>query len=205
MLVADMMLQSMHRPKPVTGLRAVSFLRRGFSAIELVMVLAIMAIFAAMALPRIGGANDRYKARLAATRLAADINDAFAASKRQSGVSVVRVPQRSMGYAIERPDRTGIRVNLGADPYGAYIGRIGMVDGSDAFRITGYGEPSTTGRVQVIVGGAVVEVVIVDKPGRAIVGETTAKNATNPTLVAVPGLSAGVTDTSVTLNLGGGR
>lgn len=203
--MADMILQSMHRPRPVTGLRAVPFARRGFSAVELVLVLLILAIFAAMALPRIGGANERYKARLAATRLAADINDAFAASKRQSGESVVRIPQRSMGYAIERPDRTGIRVNLGADPYGAYIGRTGMVDGSDAFRITGYGEPSTTGRVQVVVGGAVVEVVIVEKPGRAIVGDATGKSPANPTLVAVPGLSAGVTDTTVTLTVGGGR
>lgn len=63
--------------------------RRGFTLLELAMVLAVMVVLAGLAVPSLGARLERQRARSAAEALAADLNEArFEASRRGQALFV---------------------------------------------------------------------------------------------------------------------
>jgi len=133
--------------------------RRGFSLLEIVFVVAIFAVLAAMAVPRYGRATARYRADVAARRIAADIaltrkSARSAGAKRTLSFSVASGEYSVAGLADLRDSSADYRVDLKARPYEARM--LSADFGGDAELVfDGYGAPDSGGRVRVQVGEAV--------------------------------------------------
>lgn len=99
-------------------------LHRGFSLLELVMVLTIIAILAAIATPRYASAMARYRADLAARRIAADLLLAQRIARTESRSRTVQFDMEHCQYElinVSNPDQPQkpYLVNLTDPPYQA--------------------------------------------------------------------------------------
>ena len=75
-------------------------LRRGFTLLELVLVVAILGVVAAIAAPRYGNAIQNYRANAAAQRLRADLEYARARAKSTSSSRTVTVSPGSCSGSL---------------------------------------------------------------------------------------------------------
>jgi type II secretory pathway pseudopilin PulG len=130
--------------------------RAAFSMIELMLVVATLAIISAMAAPRYGAAVAHYRADAASKRIAADL--AFAMSRARSTskpITVVfTIATKSYQMATVPDPLTSAAVytvNLGSEPYNA---SIVSADFSGVPQVTYsiYGGPSSAGTVVISVG-----------------------------------------------------
>lgn len=100
--------------------------RRGYSLFELVVVLALVALVAALAVPRYVSSVARYRAEAAARRIVADLALARAKAKAASATQVVTFNPATGSYSV-----TGVRdldlkagvytVSLSRSPYNVSI------------------------------------------------------------------------------------
>src|SRR3954468_11432906 len=74
--------------------------RRGFSLIELMLVIAIIAVVSAMALPRYANSLHRYRATMAAKRIAGDLQLAQARARSLSASRTVTFTLSSSSYQL---------------------------------------------------------------------------------------------------------
>jgi prepilin-type N-terminal cleavage/methylation domain-containing protein len=157
--------------------------RRGFSFLELVVVLAILAVVAGMAVASYGPALHRYRADAAARHIVADLGLARAKARQASqGQTVVfsltNQTVRLNGVAdLDRPTAT-YEVRLAEAPYYA---RIVSANFGGATQVTfdGYGTPSSTGTVVIEVGGFLKTVALSGVTGRAAVQKGVGVDATH--------------------------
>ena len=136
-----------------------------FSLIELMLVVAIMAVFAAMAAPRYTDALHRYRADAAARRVAADLT--MAQSKARSLATSRSVVFNVSGKSYQVPNEADLNlsgsaytVNLGTTPYYVAIGTVSF-NGNASVTFNGYGVPDNAGSVQVT-AGSVVRTISID-------------------------------------------
>ena len=136
--------------------RAQSHRRRGYSLVELVMVMALIAIIAALAAPRWVKATQHYAADLAAQRVAGDI--ALAQSRANFSSTSVTISFATPGrYQISgmsdpnKPSQT-YTVDLTASPYTAALSNINF-GGTTSLTFDGYGVPKQSGSLLVSVAG----------------------------------------------------
>jgi len=128
----------------------------GFSLLELVLVAGIIAVAAAMAIPRYGAAAGRHKADLAARRVAADLRQAqLYARTISNSCTVVFTPATSTYQltdvpALDEADGTYI-VDLKRPPYEASIVSADF-GGAAQVVFSGWGLPDAAGTVVVAVG-----------------------------------------------------
>jgi type II secretory pathway pseudopilin PulG len=139
---------------------------------ELLVVLAVSAIAAAIAVPRYATATARYRANFAARRVAADLELAAASARNGSSNRTVTFDAGSRCYTIEpmadldRKERN-YRVQLDVDPYA--VTSLKAEFGTDATVVfDGYGTPDAAGTVRVEVG-PVSKLVSLDATGKASV------------------------------------
>jgi prepilin-type N-terminal cleavage/methylation domain-containing protein len=145
----------------------------GFSLLELILVLAIIVTFAAMAAPRYGIASARYRADHAARRVAADLRQAQAHAKATSASCTVSFSTATEKYQLLNvPSFDGgpgdYTVDLAADPYRANLVAAGF-GGTGQVIFDGWGLPDNGGTVVVAVGSEQRKIVLDAETGQASV------------------------------------
>jgi prepilin-type N-terminal cleavage/methylation domain-containing protein len=147
--------------------------RRGFTVPELLIVMAIVVIGAAIAVPHYVSAISRFRVDVAARRVVADLAHAQADAKRTSqsrtvvfdaGASTVTVA----GVAnLDRPSADYL-TRLADDPYRAQLYSVDF-GGASQVVFSGYGVPSSTGTIVVQAGGVQKTVVVAALTGKATI------------------------------------
>lgn len=128
----------------------------GYSLIELVLVLAIMGIITALAVPRYSNSVARYRADAAARRIASDLelvqSRAYSRNATQSAVfSIASNSYQLSGIAdLNRPNQP-YTVRLADPPYFAVLKSVNF-DGSNTASFNGYGQPTSPGTIVLAVG-----------------------------------------------------
>lgn len=143
----------------------------GFSMLELVLVIAIMAIMAAIASPRYGSAISHYRAQTAAQRVVHDLNEARdkAWSTGTSKTIVFDLPSHSyriVGLAALDSQVGSYTVDLSGEPYRADISSANF-GGDSTIVYNGYGVPDSGGTIVVRAGGYKYTVVVNAQIGTA--------------------------------------
>lgn len=144
-------LSNMNRPANIMGLRP-----PGFTAAEVVIVLVIIAIITAIAVPRYANALANRRVNLAAARITADLALARSRAKSSGTSQTVTFDTATDTYELlgmSHPDHPGhsYRVLLSSEPYQASIAAVDF-DGTDKIVFDGYGVPTAGGSVVVTVG-----------------------------------------------------
>ena len=130
---------------------------RGFSLLELVLVLGIVGVVAGVAAPRLTGATMRYRVALTARRIAADLGLAQSWARTSSKNQTVAFDAAGTGYRM-----TGVRtldnrswnyeVSFGSDPH--QITLVSVDFGGDPNVVfDAYGAPDSGGTVVIRADG----------------------------------------------------
>jgi len=146
---------------------------RGFSLLEIVLVLAIIVTLAAIAAPRYAASLARYQADLAARRIKADIEQAQLSAKAASTSISIEFFVSDNKYEI--PGLSALNgssgsyaVELSARPYAAAL--VSAEFGGDAELIfNGWGMPDSSGTVILTVGSEQRTVTVNGETGKATV------------------------------------
>ncbi len=159
---------------------------KGFSLIEIVVVVAIVAGLAAIALPRYGAALNNYRASGAGKAIASLILEAQARARASSGSVRIVVS----GNTVSEVDSGGNTVRSLALSGGALQARMhrSVLGGDDRVIFDGYGAPDSIATFQIASGSSLCTVTI-DAQGRVAVSDVAA-------------LSSATTDTSVVADAG---
>ena len=165
------------------GHRAAAGRARGFTMLELCVVLLIIAVVAGLAAARYGSAVCRYRVDSAARHIVADL--ALARSKArlasQSQTVVFDVTANSLRLVnvpdIDRPTAS-YEVHLGDAPYYAQLVSANF-GGSSQVVFDGFGSPAFSGTVVISAGGFTKTVSLSQVTGRATVQSGVGLASTN--------------------------
>lgn len=119
----------------------------GFSLVELVVVLTIVAITSAIALPRYSSSLGRYRVDIAARRIAADLELAKARARATGQFRNVIFSTSTATYSIFEeaalePSSNRYRVNLAEEPFRVGFDTLTISDGTNRVTFDGFGQPS---------------------------------------------------------------
>ena len=137
----------------------------GFTLVELIVVIAVIAVAAAIAVPRYTSSLSRYRADMAARRIAADLGLARSRAKVKGATQTVLFTLASDSYTLpgvaglDRPSDP-YTVVVSAEPYKADLVSASF-GGSTTASFNGYGAPAAGGSV-VVQAGATQKTVLLD-------------------------------------------
>lgn len=122
--------------KPFKAARAFS---RGFSMLELVIVVVVVGVVAALAVPRYAAARSQYRVQGAAQRVMADYLGLRRRAMAESGSARLLAEEGRSVYLLQCRSRdaqfndvtNSQRVDLGSEPYVASIMKVTQSTGSD--------------------------------------------------------------------------
>jgi prepilin-type N-terminal cleavage/methylation domain-containing protein len=147
---------------------------RGFSLVELVLVVCIMAVAAAMAVPRFASAVTRNRVDAASNRVVADLALAQRHARLSSAGQHVLFDCTTSSYrlpGLADPDHPNseYEVRLADPPYEATLGNI-VLGGNSELIFDPYGVPNTSGSVAVQCG-EFSRVISIDAIGRTTIAD----------------------------------
>lgn len=144
-----------------------------FSLLELTVVLSIVGVIAAIALPRYGNSLARFQVDSAAGRVAADINFARQRARQTSKAQQVVFDIAGNTYHLPGvPDLANpalvYTVRVAASPF---LAKVLSADfgGTPTLEFDGYGTPKSGGSVQVGVGSFTRTIVLDATSGKGVV------------------------------------
>jgi len=143
----------------------------GFSLLELVVVLSIMAILAAVAVPRYGKAIQRYRTEMAARRVASDLTFARRRATISSTAQAIDFNASTEQYQMPgvkdmRDASSDYTVRLSGSPYNAEIVSASF-NGDGEVVFDGYGVPDSGGTIVVGIGDYTKTIVLSADSGKA--------------------------------------
>lgn len=153
---------------------------RGFSLIELLMVMTVISAVSAIAIPRYANSLARYRVEVATQRIVADLAYARTQAQVASKSEVVNFDVATDTYnlpnlaSLDDP-LASYTVNLNIAPYHCTLVSALFDDPSnpsdDVTEVTfdGYGTPDSNGNIQVTCGGITMTVVLNGDTGNATV------------------------------------
>jgi type II secretion system protein H len=133
--------------------------RKAFTFIELLIVLILMGILAAVAAPKFVASMSRCRVEAAAKRVVADLRYARQWARTNSTSVEVKFKPDEDQYElkdvpdINRPSDEETEVELDKLPYPAQIIETTGFDNNDKFNFDMYGRPDSPGTVTVASGG----------------------------------------------------
>ena len=144
-----------------------------FSLLELVLVVAIIAVLSAIALPRYARAVTRYRVQLAGNRIANDLGVARERARSLGASQSVSFDPAGDTYQIpglESMDGSGgtYTVNLSDKPYKATLVSANF-GGSTTVTFDGYGVPDNGGTIVVQIGSVAKTIVLDSSLAKATV------------------------------------
>lgn len=146
---------------------------RGFTFVELVLVTATVALVAAIAVPRMTSASQRYKAELAARRIAGDIELARQEAVATSSSRTVVFDGAALTYTIQGSSglngETSYTVALKQSPYEASAIRVkfAAVPPPTALTYDGFGKANAGASIVITAGGQTKTITVDPNTGRA--------------------------------------
>lgn len=172
--------------------------RRGFTLVELVITIAIIATIAAVAVPRFAAADTRYRLSLASQRIMSDLSVTAASASAAGttrpvffdpvGDTYVMMGVESRGRAMNR------WVDLSRKPYDADLISATFTDATH-LRMTGHGVAETDGVIIVAAGREAKRIRLT--ANSPTVGLETLRLTQTPTNDILPSVSATIDDGSV--------
>lgn len=146
---------------------------RGFSLLELLLVLGILVTFAGLAIPRYGDAVFRHQADLAARRVVTDLRQAQSYAKTTSSTCTVSYYVDTEQYQLTNvPSFDGqpgdYIVDLSVDPYHAKLTSADF-GGATQVIFNGWGLPNSAGTVIIEVGSEQRTVVVDGETGEVTI------------------------------------
>ncbi len=155
------------------SLRAKAASDCGFTMLELVLVMAIMATLAAIAVPRYQGSLTRYRADLAARRIVHDLELAQATAKAKGAALTVRIHQGAdevvlFDTAGLDPHLSEYRTKLFEPPYQADI-TMSAFGGNNYIIFDGWGVPDSGGYAILEVGSEERTITVDAETGKATI------------------------------------
>jgi type II secretion system protein H len=144
----------------------------GFTLVELVMVMVIVGIISAIAVPRYAQALQRYRTQAAANRLAADLELARERARASSAPVTFELIDstryRILNFTDLDDGGTHYTVDLADEPYHASI--LASKLGEDSQIIfNGWGVPDSAGAVTVGAGKDTITVTLAAESGEVVV------------------------------------
>ena len=141
------------RRPPTMSPRCMS--RPGFSLLELILVLGIVIVMGAIAVPRFASADARYRADFAAQRVASDLALAQRAARSSGTATTIAFDadqERYQTSTVTALDGTGnYVVEIGQSPYLADLTLIDF-DSTSVLNFDAWGVPDANGTVKLTVG-----------------------------------------------------
>jgi prepilin-type N-terminal cleavage/methylation domain-containing protein len=146
----------------------------GFSLPELVTVILLIGISAAIVMPRYSAALCNYRVSAAARRLVADLAYAQSVAKSSSSTCTITFNPNANSYqlsgtAVYGASNATSSVSLQADPFQATFASISLANASPTLTFNGYGIPSTGGTIVIQSGTAQKTLTIDPDTGAAII------------------------------------
>jgi prepilin-type N-terminal cleavage/methylation domain-containing protein len=142
---------------------------RGFSLVELALVLAIISVLAGIAAPRYARSLARYRADMAARRIAADLALAQSRARSSSTSQSITFDMTANQYAIPGMSNPENRsqsyvVNLRDEPYLAALGTANF-GGDGTLVFNGYGDADSAGTITVSSGDTTKQISVSAETG----------------------------------------
>lgn len=131
----------------------------GFTLVELMIVLVIVAVVGAIALPRFAQATARQQLDAAAGRVAADLELARTRARAASQSLAVSYSTANDHYSMNAVGGDAKTVELDESPYGVDLIKVKFGTGASV-TFNGYGVPSSSGAVVLESNGNTVTVTL---------------------------------------------
>lgn len=142
--------------------------RRGFTLVELIVVMAIISILASMAVPRFGNSINYRRVEMAAHRIVADLKLARQRARITASPVTVKFEANKDEYAligVADPDRPNqaYRVSLAAEPHRVDLTSV-TIGGDEYLIFDAYGECDSAATI-LIEAGAVEYTITLTRGG----------------------------------------